>query len=98
MLESRSVATDILLDIGSDLRHIKLMFEECVVLIKRTAEIDSLEEKVVQDTLEFSRRLISSLQQMRDKCSSQMDFYKNNRGIVGIWIEFYFFSFDYFSI
>ncbi len=98
MLESQSTATDILIDIGSDLRHIKMLFEECDVLIKRTTEINSSEEKIVQDTLEYSHRLMSSLQKMRDKCSSQMDFYKNNRGIMRIWIEFYLFNFDYFSI
>ena len=69
---------DILLDIGSGLHQLKRLIEECDYLIKQTTEFESSREKVLHDILEFSHRLTSSSEVIRDKCLIEIDSYKNN--------------------
>ncbi|CAF4808939.1 unnamed protein product, partial [Rotaria sp. Silwood2] len=56
------------------------MSEICVQLVKQTTEVDNVQEKVLNDTLDFTNELILLVNNLRDKCLSKIDFVKNNRG------------------
>ncbi|CAF2704956.1 unnamed protein product [Rotaria sp. Silwood2] len=66
--KSSSNETNILFDIGVDLRRVQQMSETCVELINQTTEIDNVQEKVLNDTLDFTNRLILLVNNLRDKC------------------------------
>jgi hypothetical protein len=71
-----------LFDIGVDLRRVQQMNEICVKLINQTTEIDNIQEKVLNDTLDFTNRLILLVNNLHDKCLSKIDSIKSNRGTV----------------
>ena len=55
------------------------MIEVCDDLIKQTTAVSSSTEKILNDIVEFSNRLSSSLNELLEKCSCEIDSYKNNR-------------------
>ena len=69
-------------DIGVDLRQVQQMNETCVKLINQTTEIDNVQEKVLNDTLDFTNQLILLVNNLREKCLSKIDSIKSNRGTV----------------
>ncbi|CAF4827640.1 unnamed protein product, partial [Rotaria sp. Silwood2] len=79
--------TGLLFDIGVDLRRLQQMSEICVQLVKQTTEVDNVQEKVLNDTLDFTNELILLVNNLRDKCLSKIDFVKNNRGVINDYSE-----------
>ncbi len=96
LLEPRSSGGNPLLNVGADLYNIKRMIEKCDELIKRTTEIDYSKEKFLYETVEFTDRLLSSLNIIRDKCLIEIDFYKNNRSTYELLQKFILLIFNIF--
>ncbi|CAM4795088.1 unnamed protein product [Rotaria magnacalcarata] len=80
--KSCSNKTNILFDIGVDLRQIYRMNQTCLELVNQTTEIDCVEEKVLNDTLNFTNQLTFLVNELRDKCLSKINYITSNRGII----------------